>query len=136
MTCKEQEFKLRVVGGLDFYEVSGAFIKGLEDHQTYEACFWAFVLLQSGYYKHIWKHLAIYASQLDSNQIIEVSALRNCFDLNTTAKDRKTEDGFCYICRAITELCNSKGKTSKIVSTVINNYCNRSWPQLARSTET
>ena len=101
MTCKEQEFKLRVAGGLDFYEVSSIFIKKLEAHQTYEACFWAFVLLQSGYYKHVWKRLAIYANQSSHNQIIVVSALRNSFDLNTTAKDRQTEDGFCFICRAI-----------------------------------
>lgn len=127
MTCKEQEFKLRVVGGLDFYEVSSAFIKGLEEHQTYEACFWAFVLLQSGYYKHIWKHLAIYASQLESNQIIEISALRNCFDLNTTAKDRKMEEGFCYICRAIIILCGSKTSTKDLIKITINKYCNHQW---------
>lgn len=124
MTCKEQEFKLRVVGGLDFYEVSDAFIKGLEDHQAYEACFWSFVLLQSGYHKHIWKHLAIYASQLESNQVIEVSALRNCFDLNTTAKNRKMEDGFCYICRAINSLTGSNKKPKSLMNKVINNYCN------------
>ena len=61
--CKEQEYKLRVVGELDFYEVLDAFIKGLENRQTYKACFWVFVLLQSGYYKHIWKHLAIHDGQ-------------------------------------------------------------------------
>ncbi len=124
MTCKEQEFKLRVVGGLDFYEVSDAFIKGLEDHQTYEACYWAFVLLQSGYYKHIWKHLAIYASQLDGNQVIELSALRNCFDLNTTAKNRKMEDGFCYICRAIVSLCKAEDSVGSVMKNTISRFCN------------
>lgn len=130
MTCKEQEFKLRVVGGLDFYEVSSAFIKGLEERQTYEACFWAFVLLQSGYYKHIWKHLAIYASQLESNQIIEISALRNCFDLNTTAKDRKMEEGFCYICRAIIDLCDDKENTVEMTEKIIKKYCSGYWSEL------
>ena len=124
MTCKEQEFKLRVVGGLDFYEVSSAFIKGLEDHETYEACYWAFVLLQSGYYKHIWKHLAIFASQADSNQVIEISALRNCFDLNTTAKDRKMEEGFCYISRAIALLCQSNDCVKNIMKMTISRFCN------------
>lgn len=127
MTCKEQEFKLRVVGGLDSYEVSDAFIKGLENHQTYESCFWAFVLLQSGYYKHIWKHLAIYASQLSNNRIIEISALRNCFDLNTTAKDRKTEAGFCYICRAINGLCDTKNTTIDLTNSIIEKYCKGDW---------
>lgn len=130
MTCKEQEFKLRVVGGLDFYEVSSTFIKGLEEHQTYKACFWAFVLLQSGYYKHIWKHLAIYASQLESNQIIEISALRNCFDLNTTAKDRKMEEGFCYICRAIIDLCDDKENTVEMTKKIIKKYCSGYWSEL------
>ena len=130
MTCKEQEFKLRVVGGLDFYEVSSAFIKGLEERQTYEACFWAFVLLQSGYYKHIWKHLAIYASQLESNQIIEISALRNCFDLNTTAKDLKMEEGFCYICRAIIDLCDDKENTVEMTEKIIKKYCSGYWSEL------
>lgn len=124
MTCKGQEFKLRVVGGLDFYEVSSAFIKGLEDHKTYEACYWAFILLQSGYYKHIWKHLAIYASQSDSDQVIEISALRSCFDLNTTAKDRKMEEGFCYISRAIATLCQSKDCPKIIMKTTISRFCN------------
>lgn len=130
MICKEQEFKLRVVGGLDFYEVSSAFIKGLEYHQAYEACFWAFVLLQSGYHKHIWKNLAIYANQLEGNQVIKVSALRNCFDLNTTAKDRKTEEGFCYICRAIIDLCKSNDDVTEIMKQVIDNYCGRNWLEL------
>lgn len=130
MICKEQDFKLRVVGGLNFYEVSSAFIKGLEDHQAYEACFWAFVLLQSGYHKHIWKHLAIYANQLEGNQVIEVSALRNCFDLNTTAKDRKTEEGFCYICRAIICLCKTKESPTTMASSVIEKYCNGDWLRL------
>lgn len=127
MICKERDFKLRVVGGLDFYEVSSAFIKGLEDHETYKACFWAFVLLQSGYHKHIWKHLAIYANQLEGNQVIEVSALRNCFDLNTTVKDRKTETGFCFVCRAIICLCNSDVKMMNLVNKIIDNYCRRNW---------
>lgn len=130
MTCKEQEFKLRVVGGLDFYKVSSAFIKELEAHNTCKACLWAFVLLQSGYHKHIWKHLAIYASQLESNQIIEISALRNCFDLNTTAKDRKMEEGFCYICRAIIDLCDDKEDTVEMTEKIIKKYCSGYWSEL------
>jgi len=130
MNYKEQEFKLRIVGGLDFYEASSVFIKKLEDHQTYEACFWAFVLLQSGYHKHVWKRLAIYASQSSHNQIVVVSALRNCFDLNTTAKDRKTEDGFCFICRAIICLCEAKESPIVVVQNVIERYCNGYWPEL------
>lgn len=130
MTYKEQEFKLRVVGGLDFDETSNAFIKELKNQKTYEACFWAFVLLQSGYYNHVWKHLAICASQLEGDQVIEVSALRNCFNLNTTAKDRKTENGFCYICRAIIDLCKTDEKTEAIMKQVIDNYCSRCWLEL------
>ena len=130
MTCKEQEFKLRVAGGLDFYEVSSIFIKKLEAHQTYEACFWAFVLLQSGYYKHVWKRLSIYANQSNHNQIIVVSALRNSFDLNTTAKDHKTEDGFCFICRAIICLCKAEESPIVVVPNVIERYCNGYWPEL------
>ncbi len=117
-----KEYKLRMVGGLDFHEVSVAFRKELKDGNTYEACFWAFVLLESGYHKHIWKHLAIYASQLNDSKIVEISALRTSFDLNTTAKDRKTEQGFCYICRAIIDLCKSSEDVSEIMKQVINNY--------------
>lgn len=129
-TTKQREYKLRVVGGLGFYEVSVAFRKVLQDGKTYEACFWAFVLLQSGYHKHIWKHLAIFASQSKDGKIIEVSALRTSFDQNTTAKDRKTEDGFCYICRAIVSLCNSQSETLALVSKVIRNFCSKCWPEL------
>lgn len=127
---KNKEYKLRMVGGLDFHEVSVAFRKELKDGRAYEACFWAFVLLESGYHKHIWKHLAIYASQSDDNEIIEISALRTSFDLNTTAKDRKTENGFCYICRAIIDLCKTDDKTEVIMKQVIDNYCSRRWLEL------
>lgn len=127
---KNKEYKLRMVGGLDFHEVSVAFRKELKDGRAYEACFWAFVLLESGYHKHIWKHLAIYASQSDDNKIIEISALRTSFDLNTTAKDRKTENGFCYICRAIIDLCKTDDKTEAIMKQVIDNYCSRRWLEL------
>ena len=77
------------------------------------------MLLQSGYHKHIWKRLAIYANQLEGNQVIEVSALRNCFDLNATAKDRKTETGFCFIYRAIIDLCKSNDDVTEIMKQVI-----------------
>ena len=120
----KKEYKLRMVGGLDFYEVSVAFRKELKDGKTYEACFWAFVLLESGYHKHIWKHLAIYASQLENSQIVEIAALRNCFDLNTTAKNRKTEEGFCYICRAIVLLCRSEDCVKNVVDMTIPRFCN------------
>ena len=124
----KKEYKLRMVGGLDFHEVSVAFRKELKDGKTYEACFWAFVLLESGYHKHIRKHLAIYASQLESSQIVEVSALRNSFDLNTTAKNRKTEEGFCYICRrAIISLCKTNDGVAEIMKRVIDNYCGKNW---------
>lgn len=127
---ENKKYKLRMVGGLDFHEVSVAFRKELKDGRAYEACFWAFVLLESGYHKHIWKHLAIYASQSDDNKIIEISALRTSFDLNTTAKDRKTENGFCYICRAIIDLCKTDDKTETIMKQVIDNYCSGCWLEL------
>ncbi len=123
MTCKEQEFKLRVMDRLDFCEVSGVFVKELEGCQTYETCSWVFVLPQRGYYKYIWRHPAIYASQLDSNQVIELSVLRNCFDLNTTAKDRKMEDDFCCICRAINSLTGSNKKLKNLMNKIVNSYC-------------
>ena len=127
---KKKEYKLRMVSGLDFHEVSVAFRKELKVSHTYEACFWAFVLLESGYHKHIWKHLAIYASQLGSNEVIGVSALRNSFDLNTTAKNRKTEEGFCYICRAVVDLCQSNDSMVETIKQVIDNYCSRNWLEL------
>ena len=126
----KKEYKLRMVGGLDFHEVSVAFRKELKDGKAYEAGFWAFVLLESGYHKHIWKHLAIYASELDGSKVVEISALRTSFDLNTTAKNRKTEEGFCYICRAIIDLCNTEDDTTKIMKQIIDNYCRGSWLEL------
>lgn len=120
----KKEYKLRMVGGLDFHEVSVAFRKELKNGKTYEACFWAFVLLESGYHKHIWKHLAIYASSFSDDEIVEISALRNSFDLNTAAKNRKTEEGFCYICRAIINLCKTNDGVAEIMKRVIDNYCN------------
>lgn len=127
---KKKEYKLRMVGGLDFHEVSVAFRKVLKGSHTYEACFWDFVLLESGSHKHIWKHLAVYASQLGSDEVIGVSALRNSFDLNTTAKDRKTEEGFCYICRAVIDLCQSDDDVAETMKQVIDNYCSRNWLEL------
>lgn len=126
----KKEYKLRMVGGLDFHEVSVAFRKELKNGKVYEAGFWAFVLLESGYHKHIWKHLAIYASQLDGNKVVEVSALRTSFDLNTTVKNRKTEEGFCYICRAIIDLCGTKDNTAKIMKQIIDDYCCKNWLEL------
>ena len=128
--AKEKEYKLRMVGGLDFHEVSVAFRKELKDGKTYEACFWAFVLLESGYHKHIWKHLAIYASSLSGSEIVRLSALRNSFDLNTTAKNRKTEEGFCYICRGIIDLCKTSDSVAETMKRVIDNYCGRNWLDL------
>ena len=85
---------------------------------------------ESGYHKHIWKHLAIYASSLSDDEIVKVSALRNSFDLNTTAKNRKTEEGFCYICRGIIDLCKTSDSVAETMERVIDNYCGKNWLDL------
>lgn len=124
-------YKLKVVGDLDFYEVVEAFKKALREHKTYDACFWAFLLNQSDYYKFIFKTLAYYASRQignnDPKASIIVSSLWSSYNLCIVKANRKTEEALGFIFQAIAYLCQSDENIEKLVYKVIDNYCARRW---------
>ena len=113
-TAKPQRvggFELRVIGDYQFDEVASALQKMIRRNQEYEACYWAMILHKSGYYKYIWKRLAVIASEDIGNANplapILVQALKQSYDLAIDSKTRQSGDALLFIFQAITYLSRS-----------------------------
>ena len=104
-------FELRVVGDYQFDEVTSALQKMIRRNQEYEACYWAMILHKSGYYKYVWKRLAVIASEdiglANPMAPVVVQALRGNYDMAVDSKSRQWGDGELFLCHAIMYLCRS-----------------------------
>jgi hypothetical protein len=60
---KMAQIELRLIGGYQFDEVASALQKSIRSNEEYNACFWLYILYQSGYYKYCWKRLMVIASE-------------------------------------------------------------------------
>jgi replication-associated recombination protein RarA len=104
-------FELRVVGDYQFDEVASALQKMIRRNREYEACYWAMILHKSGYYKYVWKRLAVIASEdigtANPMAPIVVNALRGNYDMAIDSQSRQKDDAQLFIFQAVTYLCRS-----------------------------
>jgi len=104
-------FELRVVGDYQFDEVSSALQKMIRRNQEYEACYWAMILHKSGYYKYVWKRLAVIANEdigpANPMAPIFVQAMRGNYDMAVDSQSRQRGDGELFIFQAVIYLCRS-----------------------------
>lgn len=105
-------YELKVIGDYEFDEVSSAMQKMIRRNQEYDACWWAFVLHDSGYYKYVWRRLMIIASEDVGNANpmapVIVNALRQNYEATMDSKTRLGGNGMLFIFQAIMYLCSSE----------------------------
>lgn len=104
-------FELRVIGNYQFDEVSSAMQKMIRRNKEYEACYFAMILHKSGYFRYVWRRLAVISSEDIGNANplapVVVQALKSNYDLAIDSKTRDSGDALLFIFQAIMYLCRS-----------------------------
>lgn len=104
-------YKIDVIGGYEFDEVASSLQKALRRGEEYEACFYAFILHESSYYKYVWKRLLVVASEDVGNGTPEaiqvVHALQQAYGYVITSVNRGKNDSLVFIFQAVMFLCRA-----------------------------
>ncbi|MBA2279609.1 hypothetical protein H0V99_04200 [Candidatus Saccharibacteria bacterium] len=105
-------YELRLIGEYSFDEATSALQKMIRRNKEYEACWWAYVLHDSGYYKYVWRRLMIIASEDVGNAnpmaVVIVNALRQNYEATIDSKTRLGGNGSLFIFQAVMYLCSSE----------------------------
>ncbi len=105
-------YELRLIGDYSFDEVTSAMQKMIRRNKEYEACWWAYILHDSGYYKYVWRRLMIIASEDIGNgnhmAVVVVNALRQNYEATIDSKTRLGGNGMLFIFQAVMYLCSSE----------------------------
>lgn len=116
------QYKIEVIGGYEFDEVASSLQKSIRRNHEYEACYFAFILHESGYYKYVWKRLLIIASEDISNATPNaaqlVHALQQSYHYAITAQNRPKNDALCFIFQAVIYL--SRADKTREVDSLVN----------------
>ena len=104
-------YKIDVIGGYEFDEVASSLQKALRRAEEYDACFFAFILHESSYYKYVWKRLLVVASEDVGNGTPEavqvVHALQQSYNYVITSVNRGKNDSLVFIFQAVMFLCRA-----------------------------
>ena len=104
-------YKIDVIGGYEFDEVASSLQKALRRGEEYDACFFAFILHESGYYKYVWKRLLVVASEDVGNGTPEaiqvVHSLQQSYHYVITSVNRGKNDSLVFIFQAVMFLCRA-----------------------------
>lgn len=111
MTQARKPYDIRLVNDYPFDEVASALQKSIRRGEEYNACFWAFIIHESGYYKYVWKRLMIIASEDVGNGTPEaaliVHALQQNYQNAIIAANRMKNDSLQFIMQAVMYLCRA-----------------------------
>ena len=108
----KSEWELRLIGNYAFDEVASALQKMIRRGKEYEACFWAYLLHQSGFGQYLWRRLAIICSEDIGNgeprSAILINALWNNWEkLHKHSKEPRL-DKLLLAVQAILFMCRAK----------------------------
>lgn len=111
MTANRQPYEIRLINDYQFDEVASALQKCIRRNREYEACYWAFILHESGYHKYAWRRLLIISSEDIGNATpdaaILVSSLLYNYQFAISAANRNKNDALVFMFQAITYLCRA-----------------------------
>lgn len=104
-------FELKCVGGYQFDELTSAMQKCIRRSEEYEACFFAYVLHKSGYYKYVWKRLLIITSEdvglANPMAINIIMNLKQSYDFCVESKNRQSLTAYTILFQAVMYLSRS-----------------------------
>lgn len=110
-------YKPKLIGEYEFDEVSSSINKMIRRNREYEACFWAFVIHQSGYGLYLWRRLVLIAAEDIGNaspmtQIL-LNALQNNWQLLHKQNKEATWAKLALVFQGVQAMCQAK-KTREI----------------------
>lgn len=110
MTAKTP-YQIKLIDNYEFDECASALQKCIRRNMEYEACWWAFVLHESGYHKYMWRRLLIIASEDIGNATPDSAVLVNALHQNymaaITATNRAKNDALVFAFQAIIYMCRA-----------------------------
>lgn len=111
MAPAQKPYEIKLINDYQFDEVASALQKCIRRNIEYDACYWAFILHESGYYKYMWRRLLIIASEDIGNATpdaaVLVSSLLYNYQYAISAANRQKNDALVFAFQAITYLCRA-----------------------------
>lgn len=121
-TNSKRPWEIRLVADYSFDEVASALQKSVRRGEEYEACWWAFIMHESSYYKYVWKRLAVIASEDVGNATPEaaimVHTLQQNYHYTITAANRSKNDALVFVFQAVMFL--SRADKSREADSLVN----------------
>jgi len=126
-------WEMRLIGEYQPDEVVSSLQKMCRRGKEYEACYWGFILHQSGYGEYLWRRLSIICSEDVGNGNPQASmlldSLRNSWERLHKRIKEPTLDKFLFITQIVLYLCRSpKTRENDSLSNLINEH----WQQGVR----
>lgn len=104
-------YDIKLIDGYAFDEAASALQKCIRHNLEYDACYWAYILHESGYHKYVWRRLLIIASEdignAEPQAAVLTNSLLNSYQFAISATNRKKNDALVFIFQAIIYLCRS-----------------------------
>lgn len=110
-------YKPKLIADYEFDEVSSAINKMIRRNKEYEACFWGFVIHQSGYGLYLWRRLVLIASEDIGNASPMTQMLLNALATNWERLHKNNKEAtwakLSLVFQGIQAMCQAK-KTREI----------------------
>jgi hypothetical protein len=106
------KWEMRLTGDYAPDEVVSSLQKMIRRGREYEACYWAYILHQSGYGQYLWRRLTIITSEDlgngDPQAAILVSSLQQSWLVLHKHDSKQNLDKFLLVIHAVLYLCRAK----------------------------
>ena len=129
-------YKPKLIGDYEWDEVSSAINKMIRRNRVYEACYWGYIIHQSGYGLYLWRRLALVSAEDVGNaspmtQIL-IDALASNWERMHKQSKEPTLAKLALVFQAIQAMCQAK-KTREIDD--LRNLIAQQYEQLGKRLE-
>lgn len=111
MASSKTPYQISLIDNYEFDECTSALQKCIRRNLEYDACWWAFILHQSGYHKYMWRRLLIIASEDIGNATpdaaVLVSSLMQNYQFAISAANRQKNDALVFAFQAVIYMCRA-----------------------------
>lgn len=118
-------FELTCVDDYQFDELSSSLFKMMRQNREVSACWAAYLLHRSGYFKYVWKRLLVFTSEDVGNAnpmaVTVIMSLKQSYDFCVDSKNRQSITAYTILFQAVQYLCRSmKTREADSLATLID----------------
>lgn len=130
-TNTKGKWEIRLIGNYEFDEVASSLQKMIRRGNEYEACFWGYVIHQSGFGGYLWRRLSIIAREDigngDSQASILIESLCSSWERLHKQNKEATLDKLLFPTQAILYMCRCKKtrENDSLVNLLDENWKNK-----------